>query len=139
MLHVHAAAEENVQDELLAQEKKLIAAINKKDSATLRDLLADEIMSITATRGRQTKPEIVAGLERVSFTDYEISDAKTIRVTPDVAILTYNFTWTGGITGRPATTTKSFATSVWQRRDGKWRSVFYQETPRITAASDGDD
>jgi glyoxylase I family protein len=130
VLCVNAGAQENVQDELLAQEKKLIAAINKKDKAALRDLLADEVMSITASRGRQTKAEIIAALERISFSDYEISDAKTIRITPDVAILTYNFSWTGGVTGQPATKTNAFATSVWKRRDAKWRSVFYQETPR---------
>jgi ketosteroid isomerase-like protein len=110
--------------------KKLIDAINKKDKPALRNLLAEEAMSITAVRGRQMKGDVVASLEKLSFTDYKISDVKTIRVSEDVAILSYNFSWTGGVTGQPAKTTTAYATSVWKRDDNNWRSVFYQETPR---------
>jgi ketosteroid isomerase-like protein len=125
-----AAAQENLQDQLVAQEKKLIEAINEKDKPAIRNLLSDEAMSITASRGRQTKGDIVASLEKVSFIDYKISDVKTVRVSPDVAILSYHFTWTGGVTGQPAKTTTAYATSVWKKDGNNWRSLFYQETPR---------
>lgn len=124
-----AAAQDKLRDTLLTQEKKLIDAINNKDKAAIGELLANEVMSITSSRGRQSKTEIAASLENISFTDYKISDAKTIAVSQDVAILTYKFSWTGGVTGQPATTTSAYATSVWRERDGRWRSVFYQETP----------
>ena len=130
MLAVDAAAQDKLQDTLLAEEKKLIDAINnKQDKAAIRELLADQSMSITASRGRQTTAETVAGLEKISFSDYKISDVKVIAVSPDVAILTYNFSSTGGITGQPATPTTAYATSVWRKRDGQWRSVSHQETP----------
>lgn len=125
-----AAAQDNVQNELLAQERKLIDAINQKNNAALSRLLADEVTSITSGRGRQSKDQIVSGLEKLSFADYKISDVATIVVSPDVAILTYNFSWTSSVKGKPATKITSYATSVWKRRNGKWRSVFYQETPR---------
>jgi uncharacterized protein (TIGR02246 family) len=126
-----AAQERTLQDALLAQETKLIQAINTKDKAAIADLLADEVMSITASRGRQTGSDIAAGLEEISFTDYKISESKTISVSPDVAILTYKFSWTGGVTGQTQTTTTAYATSVWRQRGGQWRSVFYQETPVV--------
>jgi ketosteroid isomerase-like protein len=125
-----AIAQENLQDQLVRQEKKLIDAINKKDKPAIRNLLSDEAMSITVIRGRQMKGDIVASLEKLSFTDYKISDVKTVRVSPDVAILSYHFTWTGGVTGQPAKTTTTYATSVWKQDGNNWRSVFYQETPR---------
>jgi hypothetical protein len=37
MLSSPAAAQENLQDQLVAQEKKLIDAINKKDKPALRN------------------------------------------------------------------------------------------------------
>jgi uncharacterized protein (TIGR02246 family) len=130
LVTIDAAAEQNkIQDELLAQEEKLIRAINVKDKATIAKLLADEAVSITAGRGRQTTEEIVASLEKISFTDYKISEPRTISATPDVAILTYKFSWTGGESGRKPTTTTAYATSVWRKQGGQWRSILYQETP----------
>jgi ketosteroid isomerase-like protein len=126
-----AAQESKLQDALLAQEAKLIRSIKMKDKAAIAELLADEAISITASRGRQTANEIVAGLEDISFTDYKISEPKTISVSPDVAILTYKFSWTGGVTGQTPTTTTAYATSMWRQRGGQWRSVLYQETPVI--------
>jgi ketosteroid isomerase-like protein len=132
LLTIEAAAQERkLQDALLAQETKLIQAINMKDRTVIAELLADEAMSISASRGRQTGNDIVASLEKISFTDYKISEPKTISVSPDVAILTYKFSWTGGVTGQTPTTTTAYATSVWRQRDGRWRSVFYQETPAV--------
>ena len=129
LLTIDAAAQESkIQGVLLAQETKLIRAINMKDKAAIAELLSDEAVSITASRGRQTTTEIVASLEGISFTDHKISEPKTISVTRDVAILTYKFSWTGGTKGQTTTTT-AYATSVWRQRDGQWRSVFYQETP----------
>jgi ketosteroid isomerase-like protein len=130
MLCAPATAQENLQDKLVAQEKKLIDAINNKDKPALRNLLSDEAMSITASRGRLMKGDIVASLEKLSFTDYKISDVKTVRVSPDVAIFSYHFSWTGSVTGQPAKKTTAYATSVWKRDGNNWRSVFYQETPR---------
>jgi uncharacterized protein (TIGR02246 family) len=131
LLTIDAAAAEQskLQDELLAQEEKLIRAINAKDKTAIAKLLADEAMSITSSRGRQTTEEVIAALERLSFPDHKISEPKAISVTPDVAILTYKFSSTGGAAGQRRTTTTAYATSVWRKRDGQWRSVFYQETP----------
>jgi ketosteroid isomerase-like protein len=123
-----AAAQDKLQDTLVAQERKLIDAINRKDTAAISELLADEAMSITS-RGKQTTKEIIKSLETLSFSKHQISEPKAISVSPDVGILTYKFSWTGGVTGQAPATTAVYATSVWRQRDGKWRSVFYQETP----------
>jgi len=129
MLGADAAAQDRLLEALLAQETKLIDAVNKKDKVAIVELLGDESMSITASRGRQTTKEIIDALEGISFSSYKISDAKAISVTPDVAILSYAFSWTSESAVQPPATTTVFATSVWRLRDGQWRSVFYQETP----------
>jgi hypothetical protein len=125
---VSAVAQDKLQDSLLAQERKLIDAINRKDKAAISELLADEAMSITS-RGKQTTKEVIKSLEMLSYSKHQISEPKAISVSPDVGILTYKFSYTGGVTGQVPATTNVYATSVWRQRDGKWRSVFYQETP----------
>jgi uncharacterized protein (TIGR02246 family) len=125
-----ASAQGKLLEELLAQETKLIEAINKRDKATISTMLADEGLSITS-RGKQTNQEILASLEKISFTDYKITGARALYLTPEVAILTYTFSWTGEEAGQAPATTHVYATSVWRKRDGKWRSVFYQETPMV--------
>jgi uncharacterized protein (TIGR02246 family) len=125
-----ARAQENVQKQLLSQERKLIDAINTRDDAVLRELLAEETLSITPSRGRQSNKQLVGGLEKLSFNDYKISDVKTIVLNPDVALLTYNFSYAVGEKDERAERSNVYATSVWKRKNGKWRSVFYQETPR---------
>jgi ketosteroid isomerase-like protein len=122
------ASPADLQEALLAQETKLIEAINKKDKASITALLANEAMSITS-RGRQTTQQIIDALEEISFSGYQIDHPTTFSVSPEVAILTYTFSWTGESAGQAPTATRVYATSVWQRRDRKWRSVFYQETP----------
>src|SRR5262245_18942785 len=55
LLTVSAAAQDRkLQDELIAQEEKVIRAINAKGKEAIARLLADEAISITASRGRQT-------------------------------------------------------------------------------------
>ncbi|MEX2169455.1 MAG: nuclear transport factor 2 family protein [Pirellulales bacterium] len=133
LLAVDAAAQERtvqneLRDALVAQETKLIDAINEKDKAAIGELLADEAMSITS-RGKHTTKQIIDALEEISFSDYKISDAKAFSVSEDVAILTYTFTWTGESAGQSSRTTTAYATSIWKQTGGGWRSVFYQETP----------
>ena len=49
----------------------------------------------------------------------KLGDWRTIHASPDVVILSYKVT---GV----SVDWKAYATSVWARRDGKWRTVFYQ-------------
>ena len=118
-----AVADDKLRDALVAQETKLIDAINDKDKAAISELLADEAMSITS-RGRHTTKDIIAALEEISFSDYKIIEPQAFAVGNDAAILTYTFTWTSD----SSETTTVYATSVWKKTGGQWQSVFYQET-----------
>ena len=52
-----------------------------------------------------------------------------LRRGPDVAVLVYRVTSRGTPRFDRAKTNKVLATSLYVRRDGKWTSVLYQETP----------
>ena len=68
-------------------------------------------------------------LKDSTTTSYSISEAKLIPVRQDVAILSYKYTWSGVQHGKNIKNATSFATSIWSKRNGKWQSIFYQETP----------
>ena len=50
-------------------------------------------------------------------------------IAPDVATLLYRVTYAQLGQGRHARDGKVLSSSVYVRRDGKWWSVLYQETP----------
>jgi ketosteroid isomerase-like protein len=117
-----------LQETLLAQETKLLNAIEAKDRPALDKLLADQVLGVTVDRGRRTTAAHIASLDSLSVKNYQISEPKAIRVSPDVAILSFKLSWTSTAGGKPTATTV-YATVVWKQVDGQWRSVFYQETP----------
>ena len=49
--------------------------------------------------------------------------------TPDVATLLYRITYASAMKGGKAVTLKVMSASTYVRRNGKWWSVLYQETP----------
>lgn len=118
-----------LQKTLLAQESKLIEAIKQQDQATLKTLLAEETFAVTYDGGRQAGQDILRSLEQVTITSYTVTEVKLVQVSPDVGILTYKFRWKGSHGDKQIPLTTVYATSTWALRDGKWRSVFYQETP----------
>ena len=50
-------------------------------------------------------------------------------MSPDVATLLYRVTYTATVKGGKPETMKVLSSSVYAKRDGKWWSVLYQETP----------
>lgn len=124
-----ARSQESLQDVLLAREKGLVEAIKQKDQSTLQAMLADEAYSVTVGGGRQTGSQTIDNLKAMTIDSYSISDVKTVKVSDRVGILTYKYTWSGSFKGTPVPKMSVFATSTWALRNGKWRSIFYQETP----------
>lgn len=122
-------AGDDLKAELLAQEKQILEAIKAKDEQTLRHLLADELLAVvdgertTAAEQRQR----VAGLD---IRSYDLTDVKAVAASKDVGILSYVYTWEGKAGDREQASRPVYATAVFARRDGRWVSVFYQESPR---------
>ena len=117
------------QAELVALEKRGWEAWKNKDSAAYRAVLADDAVS-NGRSGVATVAQMVSSLKDCDVRSYAF-DESTVRVTnvaPNVALLTFRATQdaTCGGTAAPATV---WASSLYVRRGGEWRNVFYQETP----------
>ncbi len=124
-------SQDKLQESLVAQETKVLNAIEMQDRAALAELLHDQVMSISVERGRQMTADQIADLASVSVKDMRMGEAKTIQVTPDVAILSFKLSWTSDDGQEKPATTTVYATIVWKQVNGQWRSVFYQETPVV--------
>jgi hypothetical protein len=125
-----ALPQDSLEKTLVTQEKKVLDAIKNKDKSALKELLSDQVYSVTVGRGRLTGEQTIRSISgnELTMTSYRIEDVKTVRVTDDVAILSYKMTWTGSENGKSVPSTTDFATATWALRDGQWKVVFYQDT-----------
>ena len=85
----------NLRDTLLAQEVRLLEAIQHQDDATQREILSDQTLSVSREFGRLDTPQLLDMLRNMKVTSYDFADAKAFRISDDTAILTYRFTWSG--------------------------------------------
>jgi hypothetical protein len=62
--------------------------------------------------------------------DFTIEPTYAVRMlSPDIATLLYRITYASSVKGGKPETVKVLSSSVYAKRDGKWWSVLYQETP----------
>jgi hypothetical protein len=114
----------DLHDELLQIEHELGAG----SGDAYRRHLADE--AIVVVPGMVLDREACASAMDASpgWDEYAISDARTVELTPDSALLTYR--WRSRRGDSPYAAVMS---SVYTRRDGAWRLVLHQQTPDAAA------
>jgi uncharacterized protein (TIGR02246 family) len=96
----------------------------------MRGYLADDGLLIFSDGTRYNKRETLELMKDYKLDSFTIEPTYAVRmITPDVATLLYRVTYTSSVKGGPATTAKTLSSSVYVRRDGKWWSVLYQESP----------
>ncbi len=120
-----------LKEDLVTLEKGLWTAWGKADGEMFRKNLTEDHVQVVAGMetftGRDAiAAEISAGGCKVESFDFH--DVKVRQLVPDVAILSYTATQEAICDGTklPA---KIYSSSVYVRKDGKWLSASYQETP----------
>lgn len=135
-----AGANLSETDQLILQnEKQVWEAFKSKDTGVLDKLLADDIQVVTGD-GRFNKADFVQMISQMpEIPSYSINRAKVAWPSKEVAILTYEASYTVSDTGpRPYL---SYQTTVWVNRAGRWVAVFNQETqllPRYGMPTQGE-
>jgi hypothetical protein len=95
-----------------------------------KDYFADDALLISGDGTRFTKAEYLKAMPDIRLDSVTIEPNAEIRVwTPDVATLLYRVTYASALKDEKATTMKALSASTYVRRNGKWLSVLYQETP----------
>jgi hypothetical protein len=120
-----------LRDELLRLETQSWQDTKGRNVAGLRPYLADEAFLIFYDGARLDKEAFLKAVAR-EFTIHSFSIAPggttVMPVTQDVAILLYRVTYTSASgKAKPVTATVA-ASNTYVRRDGRWRSMLYQET-----------
>ena len=116
-----------VVNEVIGYEKKSWIAGKNKERAVYAGMLAEDFRRITED-GLTNRNDELRDLNTVDLQEYSLSDMRGTEVSADVVLLTYKFYVQLSADGQPFAGT-FFASSLWAKRQGKWVSVFTQETP----------
>ena len=121
----------SVADQIKKMEKDRAAAVVKADVATLEGLTSDDYILINANGQVSNKAETMNNIKTgvIKLTSNEVSDM-TVRVYGDTAVVTGKSTAKGTISGIALKGPVMF-TRVYVKKNGKWQSVAFQQTPIV--------
>jgi hypothetical protein len=115
---------------LMELEKGSWQYVKSKDLAAMKNYLADEAVLIFGDGSRYTKAEFLKAIPDFTLDSFTIAPNAEVKVwSPDVATLLYRLTYASAMKDAKAVTLKVMSASTYVRRNGKWWSVLYQETP----------
>ena len=119
-----------LRDELMTLEKGSWEFMRDRNVEGMKGFLGDDALLIFGDGNRYNKRQTLELMK--DFTLHSIAYEPTFAVrmlAPDVATLLYRVTYSSSAKGGKPETIKVLSSSVYARRDGKWWSVLYQETP----------
>ena len=120
-----------LRDELMTLEKGSWYFMRDKNYDGMRNFLGDDALLIFGDGSRFNKRQTLELMKDFTLVgDIAIEPTYAVRLlSPDVATLLYRVTYTSKVKDGKPETMKVLSSSVYARRDGKWWSVLYQETP----------
>lgn len=120
-----------LRDELMALEKGSWGFMRDKNYEGMKNFLADDGLLIFWDGTRFNKRQTLELMKDFTLVgDVAIEPTYAVRaITSDVATLLYRVTYTSSVKGGPKQTVMVLSSSLYVRRDGKWWSVLYQESP----------
>ena len=119
-----------LREELMALEKGSWGFMRDKNYDGMKNFLGDDALLIFGDGNRYNKRQTLELMKDFALTNIEYEPNYAVRMlSPDVATLLYRVTYTATVKGGKPETMKVLSSSVYAKRDGKWWSVLYQETP----------
>ena len=119
-----------LREDLMAIEKGSWDFMRDNNAPGMTAFLADDVVLIFGDGKRYNKREMLAMMTEFKLTSLTIEPTYAVRmISPDVATLLYRVTYTSTFKGGAPETAKVISSSLYVRRDNKWWSVLYQETP----------
>ena len=119
-----------LRDELMELEKGSWFFMRDKNVEGMKNFLGDDALLIFGDGTRFNKRQTLELMKDFALLDIAFEPTYAVRMlSPDVATLLYRVTYTSKVKDEKPATMKVLSSSVYARRDGKWWSVLYQETP----------
>lgn len=120
------SAEAATANALIANERALYSAAANADKTAFMSLaLADGVWA--TKQGWIPMDAFVEALSRLKLTKWDIVNPRVTWLSADSAIVVYAWTGMGTFHDQPLAPT-TLASTVWTKRDGKWRAAHHQET-----------
>ena len=94
----------------------------------MRAYLADNNITIFNDGVRLSKGAFLELITQMRIDSFAVSEPMLLPVGPDVATLVYRCTYASAMKNDKAVTATVTSSNCYVRRDGKWLSLFYQET-----------
>lgn len=120
------------QQELVANQNQFSQALAEKNSAYVKQAVADDFRGIGTNGEFYDKDELVGSAHEGAPKDLRVYDVQVVRLNDDAAVVTYNLIIPGG---RPRYRHMS---DTWAKDAGKWKLKFQQYTPNLWSATDFD-
>jgi hypothetical protein len=115
---------------LMALEKGSWQYVKDKNVAGMQNYLADDGLLIFGDGSRYSKAEFLKALADFRLDSFTIDPKAEVKIwSSDVATLLYRISYVSAMKDAKAVTLKAASASTYVRRNGKWWSVLYQETP----------
>ena len=120
-----------LREELMSLEKGSWGFMRDRNYDGMKNFLGDDALLIFGDGSRFNKRQTLDLMKDFALVgDIAVEPTYAVRMlSPDVATLLYRVTYTSTVKGGKPETMKVLSSSVYARRDGKWWSVLYQETP----------
>ena len=120
-----------LREELMALEKASWGYMRDKNYDGMKNFLGDDGLLIFSDGSRYNKRQTLELMKDFALVgDIAVEPTYAVRMlSPDVATLLYRVTYTSTLLGGTPQAVMVQSSSVYARRNGKWWSVLYQESP----------
>jgi len=124
-----AAADSNLQADLVAKEKALYDAWAKKDGKPFEEWLSPNFVGVGDDGSNISREGIIKSVttHNCEVKSLNISDDKVTPIDKDVVILTYKVDGDAICDGKKSP--PIYASSIWKKQGSKWWTIFHQSTP----------
>jgi ketosteroid isomerase-like protein len=110
---------------------KLSQAFKDGDVAVIKRLTTSDHIAIRPFYGEpKARAEEIKSLPDLKVTESTAGKFSTTFLSKEVVLITYPLQLKGTFKGKEIFS-KSYASSIWVKRGGKWAEAFYQETPVV--------
>ena len=109
-------------------EKSVWDALKNKDYDAFGNILANDMIYVGADTVSD-KQASINGVKTFELTDATFSDWKYLPVDKDAAVIIYTANVKARMNGKDMPPDTIRCSSAWVNRDGKWLSIYHQETP----------
>jgi hypothetical protein len=122
-----ASKPNDLQQQVIGKEREELDCLKSGDTVRFTELIADDAVFLNS-RGPGTKADVVEHAGDARLLEYTMEDIHFVPLSSTSGLIVYRLTQKLDIHGKKINA-QVFASAVWAERDGKWVTLFSQETP----------